>query len=123
MLNEIQFTRLLRNLSSLEGLLDERIHRAFQQSPYDERMRRLIHQRQDVHRLLSWITSFVTDNLTGDWDAQILTNLSAIRNSELAESCWEVFSEHMPFRAFSAAGDSGYDKRDGEAPNQMMLPL
>ncbi len=123
MLNETQFSQLLRNLCSLEGLLDERIHREFQQTGYDTRTRRMIEQRIDVHRLLSWVMSSLSNSLTGDCVLQIRTDLSAIQNSPLAESCWEIFSEHMPFRAFTLVGDAGCDKRDGVVPNQMMSSM
>lgn len=123
MLNDTQFSRLLRNLCSLEACLDERILRAFQQSPYDERMRCLIEQRMDVHRLMTWFISSLTLEQFAIRGLQILTDLSAIQNSPLAESCWAIFSEHMPYRAFLLAGDCGRDKHDGVAPNQMMLPM
>ena len=123
MLNNYQWCTLLRNLTALETILDERIHREFQQTGYDSRTRKMIEQRIDVHRLSAWIFSLLSEAVANSEDGNGGLSLAEIRQSPLAASCWEVLSEYMPFTAFALAGDCGCDKRDSVPPDQMMLPF
>jgi hypothetical protein len=123
MLNNCQWERLLRNLAALNSLLENRIHRAHQDSPNDERIRCLYEQRLEVQRLLAWLLDVVASQLAVKRWADDESPLSSLQRSPLASECWTIFAEHMPLSAYILAGDCGCAGRDEVSPCQMMLPF